>query len=300
MNIPLFCCVLSSFIVLAGAFGSRANAGPLPKKILVTGAAGRTGNLVFSNLLNDPRYEPVGLVRSEKSAKKLAKDVKCGLDQVCVCDITKVDGEGINSALPNGIADAEAMIICTSAVPKLMKRTILKQFLKVPLNVLTGKKPFNFRGLRFRYQPGQQPEKVDFYGQVSQINLAKKLGISRVVLVSSMGGTDPDNFLNVIGKDENGNGDGDILLWKRKAEKYLVKSGLDYTIIHPGGLTDTPGGVSKLVLDVDDKLMVRNKKSISRMDVANLCIASLSFGKGIKISFDCVSEEVEQGIPIPP
>jgi hypothetical protein len=30
-------------------------------------------------------------------------------------------------------------------------------------------------------------------------------------------------------------GDGLILMWKRKAEQYLLASGLDYTIIHPGG-----------------------------------------------------------------
>ena len=38
-----------------------------------------------------------------------------------------------------------------------------------------------------------------------------------------MGGTDPQNFLNSIGKDKNGNGNGDILLWKREAEKYLIQ-----------------------------------------------------------------------------
>ena len=42
-----------------------------------------------------------------------------------------------------------------------------------------------------------------------------------------MGGTDPDDFLNTLGKDKKGNGNGDILVWKRKAEKYLV----DYSMI---------------------------------------------------------------------
>jgi hypothetical protein len=43
-----------------------------------------------------------------------------------------------------------------------------------------------------------------------------------------MGGTDPENRLNKIGG-------GNILVWKRKAEIYLVNSGLPYTIVHPGG-----------------------------------------------------------------
>jgi hypothetical protein len=46
-----------------------------------------------------------------------------------------------------------------------------------------------------------------------------------------MGVTQPDNFLNTLGN-------GKILLWKRKSEEYLIASGLNYTIIHPGGLID--------------------------------------------------------------
>ena len=54
-------------------------------------------------------------------------------------------------------------------------------------------------------------------------------------------GTQPDNFLNSIGKVEGDELSGDILLWKRKAENYLIKSGLQYTIVHPGGLLDKEG-----------------------------------------------------------
>ena len=43
---------------------------------------------------------------------------------------------------------------------------------------------------------------------------------------SSMGGTDPNNFLNKVGKKSDGSGNGDILLWKRKAERYLVNVSL--------------------------------------------------------------------------
>ena len=39
----------------------------------------------------------------------------------------------------------------------------------------------------------------------------------------------------------------------------LTKSGLDYTIIHPGGLIDTPASQQQLVLDVDDKLLKNEK-----------------------------------------
>ena len=57
-----------------------------------------------------------------------------------------------------------------------------------------------------------------------QIDAAKAAGVKKFVFISSMGGTQPDNFLNSIGKQADGSG-GDILLWKRKAERYLVESG---------------------------------------------------------------------------
>ena len=55
-----------------------------------------------------------------------------------------------------------------------------------------------------------------------------------MVLVSSMGICDAENRLNKIGG-------GNILIWKRRAEKYLISRGFpSYTIIHPGGLLDAP------------------------------------------------------------
>ncbi len=109
--------------------------------------------------------------------------------------------------------------------------------------------------------------------------------------MSSMGGLDLNNFLNQIGKDKFGNGHGDILIWKRKAEKYLCLSGLQYTIIHPGGLVDTDSSKQELLLDVDDVLMKMEKKSISRGDVANLRIAALTESGNRSVSFDCIGKQ---------
>ena len=143
---------------------------------------GRTGKLVFKSLLKNRSFDAVGLVRTESSAKKLVNEAKCGLEHIWVCDVTKLDPHGENG-LPKGLSDAEAMIICTSAVPKISKRSVAKAFLKIPLNIAKRKKMINFRELRFRYAPGQYPEKVDYEGQIAQIELAKRLGISHVILV---------------------------------------------------------------------------------------------------------------------
>ena len=82
------------------------------------------------------------------------------------------------------------------------------------------------------------------------------------------------------------------MVWKRRAEEYLIASGLPYGIIHPGGLTDKPAAKSrKLILDVDDKLLERKKRQIYRGDVASLCVAGLS--ASVNFSLDCISEEIE-------
>lgn len=75
-----------------------------------------------------------------------------------------------------------------------------------------------------------------------------------------------------------------------------LQSGLDYTIIHPGGLIDMPGGVQELELDVDDNLFYKQQRTcISREDVADLCVSSLTLGQGKQVSLDCTSKEVEPG-----
>lgn len=193
----------------------HAYAAPPPLKVIVTGAAGRTGQLVFKKLHENQAFDVVGVVRTEKSAKKLMKKAKCGLGQVIVADVTtELSVEDDNCI--RGLEEADAMVICTSAVPQIIKRslfqTLINKIFRRPI-----KPPL------FRFRPMQHPEKVDYEGQKAQIDLAKKIGVKQVVLVSSMGGTDPSNFLNQIGKDYNGEGDGDILLWKRKAEKYLLQ-----------------------------------------------------------------------------
>eukprot|EP00594_Rhizosolenia_setigera_P019456 CAMPEP_0178959720 /NCGR_PEP_ID=MMETSP0789-20121207/12474_1 /TAXON_ID=3005 /ORGANISM="Rhizosolenia setigera, Strain CCMP 1694" /LENGTH=307 /DNA_ID=CAMNT_0020642807 /DNA_START=105 /DNA_END=1028 /DNA_ORIENTATION=- len=283
MKIPIVLLLLKSF-----ADGMSVT---MPSKVLVTGAAGRTGRLVFSLLNEDSDVNVVGLLRSEKSAIKLRKDTKCGLDQLVVADVTDDEFYG---NIPKVLEGSNAMIICTSAVPVISKSSMFKTLLKVPLNLITGKKPFNFRSLRFKFKKNQYPEIVDYEGQKRQIDLAKKLGINHVIVVSSMGGTDPSNFLNSIGKNADGSGNGDILLFKRKAEKYLVESGLGYTIIHPGGLRDTPDTNEEILIDVNDELLKNEKKSINRLDVAKLCVAAVKTGSK-NASLDCVAFEVDEG-----
>jgi len=111
-----------------------------------------------------------------------------------------------------------------------------------------------------------------------------------------MGGTDPENNLNKLGRDSDGGG-GNILLWKRKAEKYLIDSGLTYTIVHAGGLRNDEGGRRELVVGIDDQELGTDNRSIPRADVAEVLIQSLLYDSYKNRSFDLRSKPEGEGTP---
>lgn len=248
-------------------------------KVVVTGAGGRTGKLVLQKLLAlTDQFEPLALVRTEKSAKQLKKQVQ-GLtdDQVAVYDVTKNDAR-------NPLENYDKLVICTSATPKIKIWSIIKLFfLKLIGRGKNVRPEFTF--------PNGQPYVVDWLGTKQQIDLAKaSKSINQVVMVSSMGGTQPENFLNTIGRVPEDDKSGNILLWKRKAEEYLIQSGLAYTIVHPGGLLDKQGGENKVIMDFDDTLLQRKTRTIPRDDVAEVCIQSLTDRNAQFRSFDVITE----------
>ena len=87
------------------------------------------------------------------------------------------------------------------------------------------------------------------------------------------------------------------MLWKRKAERYLIESGLAYTIIHPGGLVDEPATKRELVVDIDDKLLERKRRQVPRADVARVCCAALREPTARNKSFDLASNAPGEGEP---
>jgi uncharacterized protein YbjT (DUF2867 family) len=80
--------------------------------------------------------------------------------------------------------------------------------------------------------PGSGPERkesMDYGGAVKLIAAAKRSGIERYVIVSSMGAD----------ASHEGEGTFDVYLRaKGRADEELAASGLAYTIVRPGGLTD--------------------------------------------------------------
>jgi uncharacterized protein YbjT (DUF2867 family) len=250
-------------------------------KVVVTGAGGRTGSLVMQKLLKMPEYEAVGLIRTAKSKSKITK-IGGKADNICIADVTDVD------SLVEAFQGAEKVIMCTSAVPQIKPLSIAKIFLGKILG--KSERP------EFKFIPNGDPYNVDWLGAKNQIDAAKKAGVKQFVFLSSMGGTDPDNFLNTIGRTDDDKLSGNILLWKRKAEEYLIKAKIpSYTIVHPGGLLDKKGGEREIVFGIDDKLLKETVRSIPREDVAEVCVQALKCTGAKNRAFDIISREPGTG-----
>jgi uncharacterized protein YbjT (DUF2867 family) len=83
--------------------------------------------------------------------------------------------------------------------------------------------------------PGSGPERkrtVDLGGAVKLVDAATATGVRRYVMVSSIGAQAPEAASGPMRP---------YLEAKAEADRYLAGSGLDFTIVRPGGLTDEPG-----------------------------------------------------------
>jgi uncharacterized protein YbjT (DUF2867 family) len=116
---------------------------------------------------------------------------------------------------------------------------------------------------------------VDLGGAVKLIEAAKAEGVSRYLIVSSMGAEKaPADGAEGFGAD---------LQAKFEADEAVRASGLDYTVVRPGGLTDDPG--TGLVTIADDT----GRGKVPRADVAAVFVVCLDTPSTIGQSFDLIS-----------
>ncbi|GAB3045410.1 SDR family oxidoreductase [Virgibacillus ainsalahensis] len=102
---------------------------------------------------------------------------------------------------------------------------------------------------------------IDQEGAIEATDLAKKYGINRFVLLSSMGADKPKDAKQIK----------HYLYAKHRADEYLKDSGLAYTILRPGGLTDDPG---KGKVNLQEKIEEFGK--VTREDVASVLVQILT------------------------
>jgi nucleoside-diphosphate-sugar epimerase len=126
--------------------------------------------------------------------------------------------------------------------------------------------------------PGSSIERkwtMDFGGAVKLIEACKAEGITRYAIVSSMGATDPPAESDDVFSE--------YLRAKAAGDEALRESGLAYTIVRPGRLTDEdPSGRVKL----GDRL---DRGQIPRADVAAVLAAVLGAEHAIGAEFDLLA-----------
>jgi uncharacterized protein YbjT (DUF2867 family) len=117
---------------------------------------------------------------------------------------------------------------------------------------------------------------VDEEGAKRFTDAAKEAGVKKFVMLSSMGADNPSRAGNLEA----------YLKAKQNADDYLRESGLDYSIVRPGSLTDGDG---KGKIELNSKL---NKSgSISRYDVAKTLVAVLENGIEDNRTFEILEGE---------
>ncbi|XVE51592.1 hypothetical protein DITRI_Ditri02bG0053900 [Diplodiscus trichospermus] len=202
------------------------------KKIFVAGATGNTGKRVVEQLLAKGFSVKAGVRDLDKAKTLLSKDNPAL--QIVQADVT----EG-SAKLAEAIGDDSEAVICA-----------------------TG------------FRPGWDlfaPWKVDNFGTVNLVEACRQRSVSRFILISSIlvNGAAMGQlfnpayiFLNVFGL---------TLVAKLQAEQYIRKSGINYTIIRPGGLRNEPP-TGNVVIEPEDTLY---EGTISRDQVAEVAVESL-------------------------
>ncbi|KAL2484337.1 Uncharacterized protein Fot_45781 [Forsythia ovata] len=205
---------------------------PEKKKIFVAGATGSTGKRIVEQLLAKGFSVKAG-VRDIDKAKTTFPGNNPNL-QFVKADVT----EG-STKLADAISDDSEAVICATGF-------------RPSWDLFT-------------------PWKVDNFGTVNLVDACRKCGVNRFILISSIlvNGAAMGQllnpayiFLNLFGL---------TLVAKLQAEQYIRKSGINYTIIRPGGLrNDPPKG--NIVMEPEDTLY---EGSISRDQVAEVAVEAL-------------------------
>jgi uncharacterized protein YbjT (DUF2867 family) len=121
--------------------------------------------------------------------------------------------------------------------------------------------------------PGSGPERkrtVDYGAAVKLM----EAGIRRYVMVSAIAAGRPEEWSEPMRPYHEA---------KAEADRHLEESGLDYTIVRPGGLTDDPGtGLVTVGTDIE-------RGEIPRDDVAAVLLAVLETPGSVGKTFELVS-----------
>lgn len=120
---------------------------------------------------------------------------------------------------------------------------------------------------------------IDLDGAIKSMVVAQELGIKRYVMVSAIYSDDRSKW--------NASGIRPYYIAKHYADKFLRGTNLDYTIVHPGSLTDE-AATGKIKVQTN-----REGGSVSRADVAKVIAQAIETPATIKRDYNFVSGDEE-------
>ena len=123
--------------------------------------------------------------------------------------------------------------------------------------------------------PGSGPERkrtVDLGAAVKLIEAAQELGVGRYVMVSAMGTKDVESASEAMRP---------YIQAKKEADDALMASGLDWTVVRPGRLTDDPGTGT-----IDAARVLARYGEITRDDTALVLMETLLRPSLARVGFD--------------
>ncbi len=208
--------------------------------------------LLLSRLLADAGHQPLGLIRSADQAADLRE---AGAEPLVLdLELSSVDEVGL------AIDGADAVVFAAGGGPN---------------------------------SGAERKLSVDRDGATLLARAAEAAGVRRYVMVSAIATDDFDPDQAGTG-DEVGGADGFqvYLRAKSEADAFLRGTGLDWTIIRPGGLTDDSAtGSVRLATST-------GHGSIPRADVAALIADCLSGGLAVRRQFEAISgpDPIDQAV----
>jgi len=216
------------------AFAHGAN-----RTVVVTGATGRSGSLIYL-LLKSAGVNVRGLVRNTSKAREYLGCTKCDASEgIFVGDITKPD------SLTPAMTGADGLVIATGRVEKCKVNCATKEIL--------------FDGVAnqvsaFLGSPGPKPQD------------------RHVSLISMQFTTLPDTILNKILAHLWGGWD--VGFYSLLGESSLMNANVPFTILKACGLTEDPAKQAKILVGHDDKgWALKDAHTVSRQDVARVLAA---------------------------
>ena len=119
---------------------------------------------------------------------------------------------------------------------------------------------------------------IDLWAACKAVDYARKHHVKHFVIVSSRGADNPDAIDSPIKP---------YLVAKHMADEYLIRSGVPYTILRPGKLTDD-GGTGQITTRRPEN---PDAQSISRTDVAKVITRVLQTGQSKNVTYELYKGE---------